>query len=185
MLGPSNVHPGDELLALPSLGLHTNGYSLARKLVFDVAGLTPDSYVAEVGNKIGAELLKPHRCYWPMLKNIVSRGWVSALAHITGGGIPGNLPRALPKGTRAEIALDSWPVPTIFKYLAGIGEIDREEMLRTFNLGVGMILMVPPKNRRQVEAELKRRREKFFHIGRVTTGDPSKPRVVYSGVLAL
>jgi phosphoribosylformylglycinamidine cyclo-ligase len=183
VLGPANVRPGDELIALPSLGLHTNGYSLARKLVFDVAGLTPESYVAEVGNKIGAELLKPHRCYWPVLKNVIARGWVSALAHITGGGIPGNLPRALPKGTRAEVALDSWPVPAIFKYLAGLGEIDRDELLRTFNLGVGMILVVPAKHLRKVEMELKRRREKFHHIGRVTSGDPSKSRVVYTGVL--
>ncbi len=86
-----NVKPGDTLLALPSAGLHTNGYSLARKLVFEIAKLKPDTYVAEVGNKIGAELLKPHLCYAPALKDILARGWVSALAHITGGGIPGNL----------------------------------------------------------------------------------------------
>ena len=89
------MRPGDVLLALPSSGLHTNGYSLARKLVFGVAKLEPDSYVAEVGNKIGAELLKPHRAYWPLLKNILARGWVSSMAHITGGGITGNLPRRI------------------------------------------------------------------------------------------
>src|SRR4030081_3014134 len=87
------VKPGDLLVALPSTGLHTNGYSLARKLVFEHAGLHPESYVAEVSNKIGAELLRPHRCYWPMLKTTVARGWLSVMAHITGGGIPGNLPR--------------------------------------------------------------------------------------------
>src|SRR6202521_5873595 len=105
LLTGKSVQPGDTLLALPSAGLHTNGYSLARKLVFEVAKLKPDTYVAEVGNKIGAELLKPHLCYAPALKNIVARGWVSALAHITGGGIPGNLPRVLPSGVRAKIDL--------------------------------------------------------------------------------
>ena len=91
LLTGKNVKPGDTLLALPSAGLHTNGYSLARKLVFEVAKLKPDTYVAEVGNKIGAELLKPHLCYAPALRTILANGWVSALAHITGGGIPGNL----------------------------------------------------------------------------------------------
>src|ERR1700756_5790897 len=141
-----NVKPGDTLLALPSAGLHTNGYSLARKLVFEVAKLKPETYVAEVGNKIGAELLKPHLCYASALRNILSKGWVSALAHITGGGIPGNLPRVLPSGVKAEIDLASWPVPAIFKYLAKLGKIDADEMLRSFNMGVGMILAVPPQS---------------------------------------
>src|SRR6202011_3662257 len=132
------------LIALPSSGLHTNGYSLARKLVFEVAKLRPDTYVAEVGNKIGAELLKPHLCYVSALKNIVARGGVSALAHITGGGIPGNLPRGLPSDFTAQIDLSSWPVPPIFKYLAKVGRIDVNELLHAYNIGVGMILVVPP-----------------------------------------
>jgi len=170
LLTGAAVRAGDVLLALPSAGLHTNGYSLARKLVFEVAGLQPETYVAEVGNKIGAELLTPHRCYWPVLKKIVARGWVSAMAHITGGGIPGNLPRVLPRGTRAVVELGSWPVPPIFRYLAGLGKIERDELLRTFNLGVGMILVVPPKSLAKVEGELKRRREKSYRIGRVERG---------------
>ncbi len=177
------VREGDFLLGLPSTGLHTNGYSLARKLVFEVAGLKPDTYVAEVGNKIGAELLKPHRCYWPMLKNIVARGWVSAMAHITGGGIPGNLPRVLPRSTQAVVELGSWPVPRIFGYLARLGRIERDELLGTFNLGVGMILIAPSKNVRKIEAELKRRREKFYRIGHVARGEPGKPPVVFTGDL--
>ncbi|HEV3374567.1 MAG TPA: phosphoribosylformylglycinamidine cyclo-ligase [Candidatus Acidoferrum sp.] len=179
------VKPGDTLLALPSAGLHTNGYSLARKLVFDVAKLKPETYVAEVGNKIGAELLKPHLCYAPALKNIVARGWVSALAHITGGGIPGNLPRVLPSGVRAKIDLASWPVPPIFKYLAGVGKIENDELLQAFNLGVGMILLVSPKYMRFVEADLKHRREKFFRIGRIERTDSGKTRVCYTGTLNL
>jgi phosphoribosylformylglycinamidine cyclo-ligase len=188
LLDPRRVRPGDALLALPSSGLHTNGYSLARKLVFGVAKLRPDSYVAEVGNKIGAELLKPHRAYWPLLKTILARGWVSSMAHITGGGITGNLPRALPRNVRAVVELGSWPVLPIFRYLAHIGEMERDELLQTFNLGVGMILVVPAKHVSRVEAELKRRREKFFLIGRIEPAGREtrgKPHVVYSGTLPL
>jgi phosphoribosylformylglycinamidine cyclo-ligase len=179
------VKPGDTLLGLPSVGLHTNGYSLARKLVFEVAKLRNDTYVAEVGNKIGAELLKPHVCYAPALKNILARGWASALAHITGGGIPGNLPRILPSGVKAIIDLDAWPIPSIFKYLAKVGEIDTDELLQSFNMGIGMIVIVPSAHVKEAEADLKRRREKFFRIGRIEKGDTGKARVVYSGALSL
>jgi phosphoribosylformylglycinamidine cyclo-ligase len=185
LLTGKTVHPGDTLLALPSAGLHTNGYSLARKLVFEVARLKPDTYVAEVGNKIGAELLKPHLCYAAALKNIAARGWVSALAHITGGGIPGNLPRVLPSGVKAEIDLSSWPVPPMFKYLARIGKIDTAELLQSFNMGIGMILVVPPKHVKVVEADLKHRREKFFLIGHIERSDSGKARVHFSGSLNL
>ena len=147
----------------------------------NLAGLHPESYVAEVSNKIGAELLRPHRCYWPMLKTTVARGWLSAMAHITGGGIPGNLPRVLPRGMQAEIELGSWPVPPIFSYLAALGKLERDELLRTFNMGVGMILVVPLENHRAVEAELKRRREKFYRIGQIRRADPRKPQVVFTG----
>lgn len=179
------VKPGDALIALPSAGLHTNGYSLARKLVFETAGLKADTYVAEIGNKIGAELLKPHLCYAPALKMILARQWISALAHITGGGIPGNLPRVLPSGVKAQIDLESWPVPPIFKYLAKVGTIGQDELLHSFNMGIGMILVVPPANVKAVEADLKKRREKFFRIGRIEKGDSGKARVAYSGTLHL
>ncbi|MGH9816588.1 MAG: phosphoribosylformylglycinamidine cyclo-ligase [Candidatus Acidiferrales bacterium] len=179
------VRSGDVLIGLPSSGLHTNGYSLARKLVFEVARLKPQEYVADVGNKIGAEMLAPHRCYWPMLKNIVGKRWVSALAHITGGGIPGNLPRVLSRNTQAVVDLAGWPVPRIFRYLAQLARTDRDELLKTFNMGIGMILVVPPKFVPKVEAELKRRREKFFRIGRIDPAAAGKHRVVYSGNLQL
>jgi phosphoribosylformylglycinamidine cyclo-ligase len=179
------VKPGDTLLGLPSAGLHTNGYSLARKLVFEVAKHKNDTYVAEVGNKIGAELLKPHVCYAPAVKNILAKGWASALAHITGGGIPGNLPRVLPSGVKAIVDLAAWPIPSIFKYLAKLGEIDTDELLQSFNMGIGMIVIVPSAYVKEAEADLKRRREKFFRIGRIERGDTGKARVVYSGALNL
>jgi phosphoribosylformylglycinamidine cyclo-ligase len=184
-LDARHVSPGDVLIALPSSGLHTNGYSLARKLIFDVAKLEPDTYVADIGNKIGAELLKPHRAYWPLLKNVLARGWVSSMAHITGGGISGNLPRALPRNVQAVVQLGSWPVLPIFRYLAKLGAVDRDEMLSTFNLGVGMILIVPARHVAPVESELKRRREKFYAIGRIEGTTRGTPRVVYSGKLPL
>jgi len=179
------VRAGDLLIALPSSGLHTNGYSLARKLAFGVAKLEPDTYVAEIGNKIGAELLKPHRPYWPLLKTILARGWVTSMAHITGGGITGNLPRALPKNVQAVVELGSFPVLPIFQYLAKLGKIDRDDLLQTFNLGVGMILVVPAKFVSRVESELKRRREKFYLIGRIESAARGRSRVVYSGELGL
>jgi phosphoribosylformylglycinamidine cyclo-ligase len=185
MLDPRRVRPGDVLLGLASTGLHTNGYSLARKLLFGVAKLEPETYVAEIGNKIGAELLKPHRPYWPLLKNVLARGWVASMAHITGGGITGNLPRALPRNVRAVVELGSWPVLPIFRFLAQLGRIERDELLRTFNLGVGMILVVPARSISRVESELRRRREKFFLIGRIERAARGKPTVVYSGELPL
>jgi phosphoribosylformylglycinamidine cyclo-ligase len=174
-----------DFYALPSSGLHTNGFSLARKLVFGVAKLSPNTYVAEVSNKIGPELLKPHRAYWPLLKSILARGWVTTMAHITGGGITANLPRALPANVQAVIDLGSWPVLPIFRYLARVGGMERDELLQTFNLGVGMILVVPAKQVSRVETELKRRREKFYLIGRIERAVRGKPRVIYSGKLGL
>jgi phosphoribosylformylglycinamidine cyclo-ligase len=184
-LDPRRVRPGDALIALPSSGLHTNGYSLARKLIFGEAKLKPDTYVPDISNKIGAELLKPHRPYWPLLRNILAKGWVTSMAHITGGGITGNLPRALPANVQAVIDLGSWPVLPIFRYLARLGKIDRDELLQTFNMGVGMILVVPAKNVSRVEAELRRRREKFYLIGRIERAMRGKPRVNYTGQLGL
>jgi phosphoribosylformylglycinamidine cyclo-ligase len=180
-----SVRAGDVLLGLPSSGLHTNGYSLARKLIFEVARLSPNAYVAEVQNKIGAELLKPHRAYWPLLRNVLAKQWISSMAHITGGGITGNLPRALPKDVQAVIQLGSWPVLPIFRYLAQLGKIDRDELLRTFNLGVGMILVVPARHVSGVEAELRRRREKFYLIGRIERVSRGRSRVNYTGKLPL
>ena len=185
ILDPKNVRPGDVLLALPSSGLHTNGYSLARKLVFGMEHLQADSYVEDLGGPIGAELLKPHRAYWPLLKNVLAKGWVTTMAHITGGGITGNLPRALPKNVRAVIDLGSWPVLPIFRYLARIGQIEQDELLRTFNLGVGMILVIPAKHVARVQAELKRRREKTYVIGRIEKAVRGNGRVLYSGSLPL
>jgi phosphoribosylformylglycinamidine cyclo-ligase len=165
------VKPGDVLLGLASNGLHTNGYSLARKLLFSVAGYSPETYVNAIKNKVGSELMRTHKSYWPVVRRLVEGEAVSALAHITGGGITENLPRVLPKGTAAAIDRGSWPVPPIFEHLEAIGRIPSHEMFRTFNMGIGMVLVVPSEKFKKVQQVLDRAGEKAYTIGRVVRGD--------------
>ena len=171
------VQPGDVLIGLPSLGLHTNGYSLARKLFFEVAHYSPDTYVNELKNKAGAELMKPHKSYWPVVRRLIEADAVSAMAHITGGGITENLPRVLPKGTAAAVEMCTWPVPPVFEHLRTLGNISEEEMFRTFNMGIGMVLVVPPAKFKKVQSILERLGEKGYTIGRIVKGER---KVIYS-----
>jgi phosphoribosylformylglycinamidine cyclo-ligase len=168
---------GDIVLGLPSNGLHTNGYSLARKLLFEVAGYTPDTFVSEIKNKVGNELMRPHKSYWPIIKKMIAGECVAALAHITGGGITENLPRVLPRGTAAVIERGTWPVPPIFEHLQKLGNVPPDEMLRTFNMGIGMLLVVPAKKFKKAETLLDRAGEKFYSVGRIVKGDR---KVMYS-----
>src|SRR5262250_2366791 len=131
-----NVQIGDIIIGLPSTGLHTNGYSLARKLLFEVAKYEPETYVNEIKGKVGNELMQTHRSYWTIIKKLLAADCISAMAHITGGGITENLPRVLPRGTAAAIELGSWPVLPIFEHLQQLGSVAQEEMLRTFNMGM-------------------------------------------------
>ncbi|MCI0402393.1 MAG: phosphoribosylformylglycinamidine cyclo-ligase [Acidobacteria bacterium] len=178
ILDGRRVRPGDVLLGLPSNGLHTNGYSLARKLLFDVAGYSVNDKLAELGTTVGDALLKVHRCYYPVMKPLLEKGWLSSAAHITGGGLTENVPRVLPRNCAVEIRLGAWPVPPLFRLLERLGKLPPDEMLRTFNLGIGMVLMVPRRHLTRVQGFLKRRREKSFLIGEVVRGRPS---VRYSG----
>ncbi|HUL73506.1 MAG TPA: phosphoribosylformylglycinamidine cyclo-ligase [Vicinamibacterales bacterium] len=141
-----DVARGDVLIALPSSGLHTNGYSLARRIVFEELKLKIDSQVPELGETVGEALLRSHRSYLSIVMPLVERGLVKGMAHITGGGIPENLPRALPEGLSYSIDRDSWTVPPLFRWLQDAGEIDDAEMFRTFNMGVGLILVCAPSN---------------------------------------
>ena len=165
------IRAGDVLIGLPSTGLHTNGYSLARKLMFSVAGYTPDTYVNEMKGKVGSELMKQHKSYWPIVRRLVDGEAVSAMAHITGGGITENLPRVLPKGVSALVEMGSWPVLPIFEHLQKIGNVEQAEMLRTFNMGIGMILVVPAKKFKKVQTILDRAGEKGHVIGRIVKGE--------------
>ena len=166
-----NVEPGDVLIGLPSNGLHTNGYSLARKLLFGVGGYSPDTYVNEMKAKVGNELMRTHRSYWPILRRLIDADCVSAMAHITGGGITENLPRVLPKGTAAVVEMGKWPVLPIFTHLQRLGSIEQSEMMRTFNMGIGMVLVVPSKKFKKVMTLLDRIGEKGYTIGRIIKGD--------------
>src|SRR6516225_8354100 len=172
-----NVQIGDVVLGLPSNGLHTNGYSLARKLLFEVAHYSPDTYVNEVKNKVGNELMRTHKSYWPSLKKMVDADCISAMAHITGGGITENLPRVLPRGTAAVIELGSWPALPIFEHLQALGNVPQDEMLRTFNMGLGMLLVINPAKFKKTQTLLERVGEKFYNVGRVVKGER---KVLYS-----
>jgi phosphoribosylformylglycinamidine cyclo-ligase len=135
------IRPGDTLIGLPSSGLHTNGYSLARRIAFDVAGLSVNDVVAELGTTVGDALLRPHRSYLPVIRPLLGKGLVKGMAHITGGGITDNLPRILPEGCGAVIDRRAWEVPALFKWLQRQGSVPDEDMLRTFNMGIGLIVI--------------------------------------------
>lgn len=165
------IQIGDVLLGLPSNGLHTNGYSLARKLLFEVAKYGPDQYVNELKDKTGAALMKIHRSYLAIVKKLIAGEVVAGMAHITGGGITENLPRILPKGMGAQVDLATWQVPPLFEHLQKLGNVEQDEMLRTFNMGVGMIVVVPAEKVKKAKAILNRANERYSIIGRIVRGE--------------
>jgi len=167
---PQRVRPGDALLGLPSAGLHTNGYSLARKALFETAGYAIDTVIPEIGGTLGRALLAPHRGYLAALEPLVERRKLRALCHITGGGFPGNIPRVLPEGLGARVRKGSWEVPPLFRLIQKAGAVPEEEMFRTFNMGVGMVVVVAPEDLHDVEHSLERRGETSFVIGSVVEG---------------
>jgi phosphoribosylformylglycinamidine cyclo-ligase len=177
IINGKTVEVGDCVLGLPSNGLHTNGYSLARKLLFEVASYSPETFVSEIKNKVGNELMRTHRSYWSIIRKLIAGECVGALAHITGGGITENLPRVLPKGTAAVIELGTWPVLPIFEHLQHLGNVEQEEMLRTFNMGLGMLVVVPAKKFKKAQTLLERAGEKFYSVGRIVKGER---KVMYS-----
>jgi phosphoribosylformylglycinamidine cyclo-ligase len=171
MVTGAEIKAGDVLIGVPSTGLHTNGYSLARKLLFEVAGYKPTQYVSAIKDKIGNALMQTHRSYLHVIQKLVAAGLTAGMAHITGGGITENLPRILPKGTAAQIELGSWPVPLIFEHLRALGDVAQDEMLRTFNMGIGLIAAIPAAKFTRAKSLLERAEEKFYVVGRVVKGD--------------
>ncbi len=165
------ISAGDALLALPSVGLHTNGYSLARKLFFDVAGFHVDTRVDELGQTIGEALLQPHASYLPALDGLLDRGLIKGLAHITGGGLTENVPRILPEGTGVHVERGTWPVLPVFKLMQKLGNVADAEMFRTFNMGVGMVIVSAQQDAEAIKAHLEERGEAVYEIGRVTEGN--------------
>jgi phosphoribosylformylglycinamidine cyclo-ligase len=172
MLSGKTIRAGDVLLGLASNGLHTNGYSLARKLLFEVAGYRLDPSLVE-------ELLKVHRSYLKPIRALIDAGMLKGAAHITGGGITDNLPRILPKGLAARVDVSAWTIPQIFERLREIGNIDPADYRRTFNLGIGMILVVSKRNVAKVRATLALLGEPCSEIGEVV--ESRRERVIYVG----
>jgi len=169
LIDGSAITPGDALIGVPSSGLHTNGYSLARRIVFDLAGLDVDSHVAELGTTVGAALLEPHRSYLPIIRPLLPSGLIKGMAHITGGGITDNLPRILPKGTAARIDPAAWQVPPVFEWIQRTGHVPDDDMRRTFNMGIGLIIACADVAADRVLADLAAAGEPHAaRIGRVT-----------------
>jgi phosphoribosylformylglycinamidine cyclo-ligase len=160
----------DVLLALPAVGLHTNGYSLARKLFFEIAGYEVDKHIDELGMTVGEALLLPHISYLKPLDGLLDSGIIKGLAHITGGGLTDNIPRILPPGTAVEIKKASWPVLPVFQLMRRIGSVAEAEMYRTFNMGVGMVIVTSQSNAGVVRSHLQQLGEQVYEIGRVIDG---------------
>jgi phosphoribosylformylglycinamidine cyclo-ligase len=171
------IQVGDTVLGLASSGLHSNGYSLVRKIVFDVAGLKVTDFVPELSRTVGEELLEPTRIYVRPVKNILShypvkRRVVRGLAHITGGGLVDNLPRILPPGRRAFLKRGSWPAPPVFGWLQRLGNVPQPEMDRVFNCGVGFVMVVSPFFAESIQRQLAEDRVPSWVIGEVRVGEP-------------
>jgi phosphoribosylformylglycinamidine cyclo-ligase len=162
------VRAGDVLLGYAATGLHTNGYTLARRIVFDELKLDVDAHVAELGTTVAGALLAVHRSYWSAVAPILDR--VHALAHITGGGIPGNLSRSLPDGLAARVRFGTWPVPPLFGFLARACRVSADEMDRVFNMGIGMIAVVAPAAISVVRAAAARAGVDTWEIGEIAAG---------------
>jgi phosphoribosylformylglycinamidine cyclo-ligase len=165
------IAAGDVLLALPSAGLHTNGYSLARKLFFEVAGYKPDTHVPELGMTAGEALLLPHLSYLKPLDGLLDKGLIKGLAHITGGGLTDNIPRILPEGTAVKIRKDSWRKPSLFELMRRLGNVSEPEMYRTFNVGVGMVIVCSGSDAEAIASHLQNEGETVYEIGNVVTGN--------------
>ncbi|TDI46489.1 MAG: phosphoribosylformylglycinamidine cyclo-ligase [Acidobacteria bacterium] len=169
LLDGSAVRHGDLLVGLPSSGMHTNGFSLARKIFFDVEGLGIDDRVDELGETVGQILLAEHKSYLPALSGVIDR--LHALAHITGGGLTDNLPRVLPAGCTARVDRGRWEIPKLFDYMAHRGGVAEDEMFRTFNMGIGMVAIVSPDQAGALESHLDALGERHVRIGSVVPGE--------------
>jgi len=175
LLDGKAVREGDILIGLPSAGLHTNGYSLARRIFFDQLGYDHQSVLPEIG-KIGEALLQPHISYLKPLMPLIQDRAIHALAHITGGGLTDNVPRVLPPSLDAKVKLGSWPVPAIFRFLFQKGNVERTEMLQVFNMGIGIVLIAAPDQVDPIARHFAQIGQPYFFIGNVVKGSG---RVVY------
>jgi phosphoribosylformylglycinamidine cyclo-ligase len=167
----NEIQPGDALIGLASLGLHTNGFSLVRHILFNRCGYAIDEYILELGLTIGEELLKNHKSYVKPILNLRQTCKVKGIAHITGGGLPDNLRRILPQSCGAEIRKGSWDVPSIFPFLQQKGSVETEEMYRVFNMGIGLVLVIQSDHAAQAINTLKNEGESPYRIGEIIHGE--------------
>jgi len=173
------IVPGDALIGIPSSGLHTNGYSLARRIAFDVAGLRADTHVPALGQTIGQALLATHRSYLTLVRPLLAAGAIKGMAHITGGGITENLPRVLPEGVHAAVNPAAWQVPAIFAWLQATAGVPDDDMRRTFNMGIGLVLVVDRDRADWVLGQLRAAGEPGIVV--VGAIEPGGGGVVYAG----
>lgn len=165
------VKSGDVLLGLPSSGVHSNGYSLVRKICFDCKGFKGDEYIEELGKTIGEELLTPTRLYPKVCLPLIENFDIHGMVHITGGGFYDNIPRVLPKDCSVEVNAAAWKSPAIFGLMKEWGNVEWKEMYRTFNMGIGMVLVVAAEDAAKVQADLKSKGEACYEIGKVVAGN--------------
>jgi phosphoribosylformylglycinamidine cyclo-ligase len=175
----SDIAVGHQIVGLASSGLHSNGFSLVRRVLFEQHGLRVDDFIPELGLALGEELLKPTRIYVETVLNLLRDFPLSGICHVTGGGLTDNLPRVLPKSCQAVIHRQSWPVPPIFHFLRGQGNIPEPEMLRTFNNGIGLALVVDEELVSDVLLRLQGLNEQAFVIGEIVARKPEDPALVY------
>lgn len=167
----SSIEPGDIVLGLPSNGLHTNGYSLARKLFFEIGGFRPGDSPDELGGEtVGEVLLRPHKSYLPEIGGLIGSGKIKGLAHITGGGLVENIPRILPEGTAVGIRRGSWSEPAVFGMMQDLGNVEDREMFRTFNMGIGMTVICAAEEEEAVTAHIESAGGVSIEIGLITEG---------------
>jgi len=171
LLPRGDIAPGDALIGLPSSGLHSNGFSLVRKICFERMGFTVESQIPELGISLGEELLKPTKLYPKAVAPLLENFQIKGMVHITGGGFYDNIPRVLPDGVAAFVDPGAWPAPPIFELLNQWGNVSSFEMFRTFNMGIGLILITPEDEADAVINDLAERGEKAFRIGKLTPGD--------------
>lgn len=181
LLGPDKVSAGDVLIAMGSSGLHSNGYSLARYVLLEQAGLSLEEYNDDLGRTLGEELLEPTRIYAKDCLALAAECKVSTFCHVTGGGLAGNLERVIPEGLSAEVNRNTWTPSAIFKTISAIGKVELAEMEKTFNMGVGMIAVVSPEDRERALAMLTARHIEAWELGTVRRSEGEEPRVVMRG----
>lgn len=171
IINGSTIKEGDICLGLPSTGLHTNGYTLARKVAFEIAGLVPEEFISELNTTIGNALLAVHRCYATVIHPLLDKFEIHGMAHITGGGIPGNLKRVLPEGLSAYIDKGSWDAVPIFEFLKRIGNIDPDDIYSAFNMGIGYIIVTDKENADGIIEDLNNKGETVYTIGEIKKGN--------------